>query len=556
MGAAPLGVLMQQEKATQAPDTSPVRHTSDLIVYEMHVKGFTQHRSSGVGEDLRGTFAGVKEKIPHLLELGVTAVELMPVFQYDPQEGNYWGYMPLFFFVPHADYAMNSEACQIRQEFQDMVSAFHEVGIEVLLDVVYNHTGEMSQNGPAYNLKLIDNDTYYMSNADNTGYADFSGTGNSLRCASPAVRQLIVDSLRFWVQEMGVDGFRFDLASVFTRNSDGSINFDEPAIFSQIMGDPVLQQVRLIAEPWDAKGAYQLGRMFPGVTWFQWNGRFRDGVQRFFRGDEDMVGEMMTRVYGSADLFPDSLNPTFHPFQSINYVVSHDGSTLRDLVSYNKKYNEANGHNNTDGPNEFGWNCGHEGIENVPEDVAQLRRQQMRNFLGLLLVSNGTPMLRMGDEFGQTQGGNNNPYNQDNETSWLNWDLLDTHKDFFRFARLMIAFRKDHPSLARSRFWRDDVHWYGTGSQAHWSRESKHFAFCVHGANINDDDIYIMLNAHDETKTFTVQENGPWLRVVNTALPSPQDILAPVDYVELADPTIEVKAHSMVVLLKKQSSHN
>jgi len=505
IGKAPLALLDECQCRFDWNSDIRVRHESDLVIYEMHVRGFTQHESSGLSAETRGTFLGVIEKIPHLVELGVTAVELMPVFQFDPQEANYWGYMPLSFFSPHHAYSTTPDSCGQRSEFRRMVQALHRAGIEVILDVVFNHTCEGDERGPTYSLKGIDNSTYYVVRDDpQQPYANFSGCGNTLHTANLAVRQLIVDSLRYWASEMHVDGFRFDLASVFTRNTDGSINLDDPPIFAEIASDPELANVRLIAEPWDADGSFQLGRHFPGTMWMQWNAHYRDTLQRFMRGDRGQISDLMTRLYGSSDLFPDDTFHALRPFQSVNYVASHDGFTLYDLVSYDCKHNEANGHSNTDGASEYSCNHGHEGDEKVPADVMAIRKQQVRNFFCLLMLSSGTPMFRMGDEFLQTQQGNSNPFNQDNDTSWLDWSRLDEHRDNFCFVRDMIAFRKTHPSLSRFSFWRDDVCWFGPAGPVDLSPASNALAFHLSGSRDEDDDLYVMINGTMQSVDFTV----------------------------------------------------
>ena len=318
------------------------RHTSDTIIYEIHVRGFTNRDNSGVSPNKRGTFAGVVEKIPYLKELGVTALELMPVFQYDPDEGNYWGYMPLNFFSPHQGYAANLPVAEAAADFKAMVKALHRAEIEVILDVVYNHTTEAGADGPTYSYRGICNSTYYLLDESVTHYRNDTGTGNVLRAAHPTVRKMIIDSLRFWILEMHVDGFRFDLASIFSRNVDGSINLKDPPLISEITGGAEYADVRLIAEAWDP-ASYELGRSFPGQTWSQWNGRFRDDIRSFVKSDAEKVGDLMTRLYGSSDLFPDDLDDAYHPAQSINYVTSHDGFCLYDLVAYNDKHNLANG---------------------------------------------------------------------------------------------------------------------------------------------------------------------------------------------------------------------
>src|ERR1700737_3822845 len=443
----------------------------------------------GVLADHRSTFDGAGAGPPHhdLKEVGITVVELMPVFQRDPQEGDYWGYMPLNFFAPHAQYASTRRADEQHLEFRNMGKAFQEAGIGGVLDVVYNHTCEGDHRGPIYSFKGLDSAGYYMLSSDPANpYANYSGTGNTLNFGQAHVRKMVIDSLRYWKRGMHIDGFRFDLASVFSRNADGSLNWGDAPIFSEIAADPELGRVRLIAEPWDT-AAYQLGRGFPGMTWLQWNGRFRDDIRRFAKGDPGMVPEVMRRLYGSDDLFPDSRADAYHAFQSVNYVTSHDGFTLYDLVSYDHKRNWQNGNNNQDGTDEnYSWNCGQDGDEGVPSAIRALRRKQVKNFCCLLLLSNGTPMFRAGDEFLNTQFGNNNPYNQDNEIGWLDWNQLRSNEDIFRFFKNMIAFRKNHPSLSRSRFWREDVSWYGVGPTVDLSHDSHSLAFCLHGASQGD----------------------------------------------------------------------
>ncbi len=558
-GQAPLGVLPTLLCEFDWKGDRGPRHGSDLVIYEMHVRGFTKHASSGVSETHRGTFLGVVDKIPYLVELGITAVELMPVFQFDPDDGNYWGYMPLNFFSPHHLFATSSEGCNQRDEFRTMVKALHAAGIEVILDVVYNHTCEGDHHGPTYSWKGIDSHTAYMMTGNpDAPYANYSGTGNTLRTADRAIRRLIIDSLRYWDAQMHVDGFRFDLASVFTRNSDGSINLDDPPLISQIGKDSDLSDNRLIAEPWDAGGEFQLGQKFPGQRWMQWNAHYRDTMQRFVRGDAGQVADLMTRLYGSADLFPDDLPNALQPPLSINYITSHDGSTLYDLVSYNHRRNWANGENNQDGPREYRWNSGWEGDKSVPAEVVSLRKQQVKNFITLLLLSNGTPMFRMGDEFLQTQGGNNNPYNQDNETSWLNWALSDEHADILQYFRLMIGFRKSHPSISRSRFWREDIKWYGVDRPVDMSHSSRQLAYCLRGGSQNDDDLYVMLNMDSTPVTFGIQEGaaGDWRRVIDTDRPSPDDFIAESTDTRVDSATYELGPRSVVVLTRPAESEN
>jgi isoamylase len=558
-GRAPLGVL--PPKASHVKIESPMfdaarrpRHDSTLVIYEMHVRGFTQDPSSGVPQARRGTYLGVIDKIPHLQALGVTAVELMPVFQFDRTEPNYWGYMPLAFFSVQHDYA--STPGEQTAEFRTMVAALHEAGIEVYLDVVYNHTNEGDERGPVFGFKGIDNSTYYMASDDPAHpYADYTGTGNTLHCANAAGRQLVVDSLRYCVCELGVDGFRFDLASVFSRNTDGSIAFEEPPIFGAIAMDPYLSAARLIAEPWEGNPQfpnYQLGderarnqpfqRSFPGIDWRQWNDRFRETVRRFVKSDPGYVPDLMTRVHGSSDVFPAGLPDSYRPYQSINYVASHDGPTLYDLVAYTTRES---------------WNCGGpDGEEGVGAEVMRLRKQQAKNFCCLIMLSNGTPMFRAGDEFLQTQGGDGNPYNVDSPITWLNWRRLKEHNDVFRFFSKIIAFRKRHPSIARSTFWDGDVRWYGVGPSPNLSPESRSVAWHLNGNSENDDDLYVMVNAHWEPLTFAVQTHDApaWLRIVDTSLDASEDIVDEVDARPIGSAVYVVAPRSICVLLRKQGA--
>jgi isoamylase len=573
-GKAPLGVLCEDDPSFEWGNDPRPRHDSDLIIYEMHVRGFTMNPNSGVTDEKRGTFAGVVEKIPYLRELGVTAVELMPVFQFDATEPNYWGYMPINYFSPQASYAARQCTYEQRREFKQMVKALHEAGIEVILDVVYNHTGEGNERGPTLSFKGIDNSTYYMPSDDpDHPYADYTGTGNTLDCANPAVRQLVVDSLRYWTREMHVDGFRFDLASVFSRNDDGSINMDDPPIFGDIASDIDLSQVRLIAEPWEGNPNapnYELGasepqttssesagcpmcgmqrckcceitaalhRGFPGIGWRQWNDKYRTTIRHFVKSDAGFVSDLMTRIYGSSDVFPDSLQEASRAYQSLNYISSHDGLTLYDLVSYNSHES---------------WNSGgSDGEEHISPDVMRLRKKQVKNFISILLLSNGTPMFRAGDEFLQTQGGDANPYNIDSPKTWLDWSRLKTNQDIFCLFQRMIAFRKQHPSIARSVFWRDDVKWYGVDKDVDWSFESHTLAYCLHGGTVNDDDLYVMINAYWEPLTFRIQEGTPkeWKRVVDTSLESPDDFVDPATASALSSTEYLVLPRSVVVLVR------
>jgi isoamylase len=554
-GRAPLGVLPRRAPQNGRDIRRTPRPSHDLIVYELHVKGFTARGNSGVSAQNRGTFAGVTEKIPYLKSLGITAVEFMPVQQCDPQEGSFWGYMTLNFFSPHRDYAAAGTSEGAEEEFRAMVTAFHDEGIEVWLDVVYNHTSESGIDGPTYSYRGIDNQSYYLLTGDRRHYRNDTGCGNTLRCDHPVVRSLILESLLFWIKKMGVDGFRFDLASVFTLRSDGSRDLEHPSLISDISSLGARHGVRMIAEAWDIE-SYLLGRAFPGLNWRQWNGKYRDDVRDFVRGVSGRVGALMQRLYGSDDLFPDDPENSYRPFQSVNFITAHDGFCLYDLVAYDHKHNEANGHGNTDGTDDNrSWNCGWEGDYAAPAEVLTPRHRQARNFMCLLMLSNGTPMFCAGDEFLATRRGNNNPYNQDNEVNYLDWDLLRTHQDVFRFVQGMIRFRKAHPSIARSQYWREDVSWYG--SRAHgpdFSPGGQTLAYCLRGGAVPDDDIYVMVNAGANEVLFQVQEGiaTDWMLVADTNLPSPADFVEPGERQHLKSPEYLVGGRSTVVLLRSR----
>jgi isoamylase len=548
-GFAPLGRLPGKQSLALLAEEAPRYTCHDSIVYELHVKGFTANANSGVTPVKRGTFAGLTEKIPYLKEFGVTIVELMPVHQFDPQEGNYWGYMTLHFFSPHQQYAYGEAFA----EFRAMVKAFHDAGIEVWLDVVYNHSSEIDETGPTYSYRGIDNKSYYLLTPDMRKYINDTGCGNTLRTGHPAGRVLVLESLRFWSQNMGVDGFRFDLASIFSRASDGTMSLHEASLVSEISFLARQNNFRLVAEAWDI-ASYQLGRTFPGLAWFQWNGKYRDDIRSFVRGESGKVNSLMQRLYGSDDLFPDGLYETCRPHQSINFITAHDGYCLYDLVAYDKKHNEANGHNNTDGTyDNLSWNCGAEGDHDVPEKVLALRRQQAKNFCALLLLSNGVPMILAGDEFLNTQRGNNNPYNQDNEITWLDWARLEQNHEVFLFFKQMIAFRKSHASIGRPTFWREDVTWYGPDGQVETGPESRCLAYLLKGASFDDNDLYLMINSHWKDHNFTIPSGMTlkWHRVVDTSLPSPDDILEPGKEPELETFVYNVRARSVVVLLNR-----
>ena len=443
-------------------DFPPLTPLEDTIVYELHVRGFTCHPSGGVRHP--GTYLGLVEKIPYLKWLGVTAVELMPVFEWDecdcpftnPDTGekltNFWGYNPIAFAAPKAALAATAASHGQTREFRDMVKAFHAAGIEVILDVVFNHTGEGDDRGRTFNFRGLDNELYYLLD-EHGRYLNYSGVGNTLNCNHPIVRDLLMTCLRYWVGDMHVDGFRFDLASILGRDRRGNVMV-EPPVIESITEDGVLADTKLIAEPWDAAGLYQVGRFPFGRRWSEWNGQYRDDVRRFWRGDPGLAPLLASRICGSSDIYQWSNRLPRH---SVNFVTCHDGFTLNDLVSYDHKHNEANGEGNRDGLNEnFSWNCGVEGPTDDPRVVA-LRRRQAKNLMATLMLSQGVPMLLAGDEFLRTQRGNNNAWCQDNDLSWVDWRLADENADFLRFTRELIWLRKRHPALRRRRFFHGEL---------------------------------------------------------------------------------------------------
>jgi isoamylase len=515
------------------------RHLADSIIYEIHVRGFTAHPTSGVAHP--GTFRGIVEKIPHLQELGVTAVELMPVTDFEECDlertgpdgaplRNLWGYQPLAFFAPRSAFAASAPEGGEVQEFKEMVRALHAAGIEVILDMVFNHSGEGDARGPTVSFRGLDNAVYYLLNRATGRHLDFSGCGNTLNCNHPVVRRLILESLRYWATEMRVDGFRFDLASILGRGRDGSV-LANPPLLEEIAGDPVLAHTKLIAEAWDAAGLYQVGSFPNWGRWAEWNGRFRDEVRRFVRGDAGAVAALATRLAGSSDLYQHDGRAPYH---SINFVTSHDGFTLADLVSYDRKRNTANGEQNRDGCDDnLSWNCGVEGPSDDPV-VRALRRRQARNVAAILMLSQGVPMILGGDELGRSQGGNNNAYCQDNETSWVDWGLRDRNADLFRFFAALVRFRKAHPSLRRRSFaggrsGRPWVTWHGTRvGQPDWSGALRCLAFLAGGDG--DDSIFVMLNASDAVRPFDLPAlpgMARWRRFLDTAAEPPLDVSLP-----------------------------
>ena len=522
----------------------PLHHpTEHSIIYELHVGGFTRHPSAGVEHP--GTFEGLREKIPYLRDLGVTHVELMPVMAFDPQDVppgaaarglyNYWGYSSHSFYAPHPGYCVHSGngAAQVR-EFRDLVRALHQAGIGVILDVVFNHTAESGADGPVMNFKGFGNEMFYhLDPANRAQYRDYSGCGNSVNANHPLVARFILDSLQYWVREMHVDGFRFDLASALTRGEDGEPLYNAPVLWD-IEFSNTLARTGLIAEAWDAHGLYQVGD-FPGYRWQEWNGQYRDAMRRFVRGDPGLIGEVATRLTGSSDLYEDAGRL---PINSINFTTSHDGFTLYDLVSYNSKHNEANGEDNRDGHNDnLSWNCGIEGDTDDPTVLA-LRRRQAKNFMAILLLSHGVPMILSGDEVLRSQQGNNNAYCQDNELSWFDWGLTEQNHEMLRFTREMIALRKRHPCLMRRRFltgntapgaYFADVTWHGYHlRQPLWDDpQAQVLAYTLAATAPDEAHLHIVLNMSQQTHEFPLPGVGrrKWHAAVDTAAEAPADIV-------------------------------
>ncbi len=544
----------------------PPRHPwSKTVIYETHVRGFTIHPKSGVGHP--GTYRGLMEKIPYLKTLGVTAVELMPVQEFNeasvtrknPQTSqplrNYWGYDPVAFFAPKASYSSAGGLGQQKLEFKEMVRAFHKAGIEVILDVVFNHTAEGDELGPTLCFRGMDNAIFYTLAGDKRYYKDYTGTGNTINANHPVVRDHILAALRYWMVEMHVDGFRFDLASVLGRGRSGNL-LSNPPLLERIAEDPILREVKIIAEAWDAAGAYEVGS-FSERRWAEWNGRYRDDVRRFWRGDDGMLGLFASRICGSADIYTKSGKG---PEGSINFVTCHDGFTLNDLVSYRYKHNEANGENNHDGTDaNFSENYGAEG-ETTDAGIETLRKRQIKNFLLTLLISRGVPMLLGGDEFRRTQGGNNNAYCQDNETSWCDWSQLEKHQEMYRFTRGMTAFRRAHSILSEEQFYTGaEIRWFSPhGGPPHWTDPKEKQLACL----IHEDEqsvLCMMFNAGTNGTEFSLPPlplGFRWRLAVDTSRSAPQDFSAAGEEPLLDNSTTyHAGSRSSVILLaRKQES--
>jgi glycogen operon protein len=545
----------------------------DLIIYEAHVRGLTRHPSSGVKHP--GTFAGIREKIPYLKELGINCIELMPIFEFDefensrlhPDTGelllNYWGYSQVGFFAPKAGYATTGKFSMQVDELKALIQDLHNNGLEVILDVVFNHTAEGNEHGPIISFRGIDNQTYYMLTPEGY-YFNFSGTGNTLNCNNPIVRNMVLDCLRYWAAEYHIDGFRFDLASILGRDPWGA-PLSNPPLLENLAFDPILAKCKLIAEAWDAGGLYQVGSFPSYGRWAEWNGKYRDTVRKFLKGDMGQVGEMAQRVQGSPDLYWRR-----GPTASINFITAHDGFTLADLVSYNYKHNEANGENNNDGSNDNdSWNCGWEGPSDDP-DINVLRCRQLKNAVAMLMVSQGVPMFVMGDEIGRTQGGNNNAYCHDSELSWMDWTLLKSHAGLFRFFKNCIAFRKAHAVLRNRTHLRNqdyvgsgypDISWHGVRAwQPDWSGSSRILAFMLcgkhaHNGQSQDDYLYVAMNMYWEAQLCEVPAppaGMQWHVFANTIATPPEDIWEPGNEPLLQDPQhFHMGPRSVVILVGK-----
>jgi glycogen operon protein len=543
----------------------------EMIIYEMHVGGFTRHPSSGVKHP--GTFSGVIEKIPYLKQLGITAVELLPVMQYDSREmlrmapdgsgplQNYWGYSTINFFAPEDSYCVSPEEGDHLREFRDMVKALHRANISVILDVVFNHTNEGNHLGPTFNFKGFANEIYYhLVDKDRQYYMDYSGCGNTVNCNHPIVEKFIVDCLEFWVREMHVDGFRFDEGSILARGQDGVPLAHPPVVWNIELSD-CLRDTRIIAEAWDAAGLYQIG-YFPGYRWAEWNGRFRDDIRRFVKGDPGMIGAVAARLAGSADIYQASGHL---PINSVNFVTCHDGFTLNDLVSYNDKHNEANGEDNRDGINDnLSWNCGWEGATNDPV-IEALRERQIKNFAAILMLSRGVPMLVAGDEVRRTQKGNNNAYCQDNEISWFDWRLTKKNKSLLRFWKMLIAARAQFPHFRAGRLGRffkgelnerglPDIAWHGTQlNRPGWNDPNARCLAYTLGGFDGAPDVHAVFNMYWEALDFEVPpvRGRRWYLVGDTSRPSPDDIVETDRQAPIKGDHVRVEGRSVLVLLSR-----
>ena len=537
------------------------RPYSSTVIYEMHVAGFTKHPSSGVADNKRGTYAGLIEKIPYLKDLGITAVELLPIFQFDPHDAplglrNFWGYSPISFFAPHAAFSSRKGPLGPLDEFRDMVKALHRAGLEVILDVVYNHTSEGDHRGPTFCYRGFANDVYY-SLAPDGSYINHTGCGNTLNANHHVVRRMIIDSLHYWVKEMHVDGFRFDLASILSRDGQGR-PLKNPPILWDIESDPALAGIKLIAEAWDAGGLYQVGS-FIGDSWKEWNGEFRDDVRSFLKGDEGVISRFAARLLASPDIYG---HQEREPEQSINFVTCHDGFTLNDLVSYSQKHNDANCEANRDGSDaNLSWNCGIEGVTDNPA-IEELRNRQVKNFMAVTLLALGTPMILMGDEVRRTQMGNNNAYCQDNKIGWFDWSKLESHQDMHRFTKELIKVRLMHNDTLAEELTLSQLlgqarlEWHGVHlGSPDWSHESHSIALSAWNGTKRMV-FHYMVNAYWEPLMFKLPSpdklpGGTWHRWIDTSLASPEDIVSWDDMPIVVADSYMLPARTLVVLIAK-----
>ncbi|MGK7896691.1 MAG: glycogen debranching protein GlgX [Xenococcus sp. (in: cyanobacteria)] len=563
------GIVVDTGNYDWSDDRHPRTPYSASIIYEMHVGAFTSHPNSGVSESKRGTFAGLIEKIPYLQKLGITAVELLPIQFFDIHDApkgrkNYWGYSTINFFALHNSYGSHADPLAVLDEFRDLVKALHQAGIEVILDVVFNHTAEGNHQGPTISWRGFDNQTYYILSEDSANYHNYSGCGNSLKANHPVVSRFIIDCLRYWVEQMHVDGFRFDLASVLARDAAGASLWHTSVITTNILwaieSDPVLARTKLIAEPWDASGLYGVGRFVDLGDWFsEWNGPFRDDVRRFIKGDAGLVNSLKARILASPDIY---FRSDIDINRSINFITCHDGFTLKDLVSYNQKHNQANGENNRDGGNDnHSWNCGIEGATTDPE-ITKLRLKQIKNFFTVLLMSQGTPMLLMGDEIGRTQQGNNNTYCQNNELAWFDWSLTQQNQGLFRFVQGAISliqglevFRLEK-SLAMTKGNEPYLIWHQVElNQPKFSEDSHNLAFTLAYPKFGEY-LYVMFNAYWESLTYELPQLIPghsWYRIIDTSLPTPDDFCELATAPLVKNQFYLVEARTSVVLMARKS---
>ncbi len=554
-------VVVDLDRFDWQDDAPPPAPAGREFIYEMHVAAFTAHSSSGAAEDLRGTYAGVAARVEHLVQLGVTAVELLPVQSFDPQDApagriNYWGYNTLSYFAPHAGYAAADTPIGVLDEFREMIRTLHTAGLRVILDVVYNHTAEAGPNGPTLSWRGFDESAYYMQEKDLNLYRDFTGCGNTFNANHPVTSRLITDSLRHWVAELHVDGFRFDLAAAMARDQDGE-PLRRPPVLWAIDSDPTLAATRLIAEAWDTGGLHMVGD-FPGDRFACWNGPFRDTVREFLKGDAGVIERLMARIVGSPDLFA---RPGDLPNSSINFVTCHDGFTLRDLVSYEQKSNLENGEDNRDGSDDNrSWNSGVEGPSNDPE-ITALRDRRIRNFITLLFFSHGTPMLLAGDEWGQSRQGNNNPWCLNNERNWLDWDLASANSELLRFVRLTAQMANKYPLLASNRFWQatspgqeGDITWHGLlPHEPDWTTTSCHLAYELI-PETGSERLLVLLNAESTPRAFlpvAPPEGTVWQRVIDTGAIAPDDFTLESPGPHPVGTTISVPPHTIIILIAR-----